>query len=124
MSGRAGRASRLLRRPPRYLARRLTQEIRRELDRGFLVVARRDRGPVGLATLSPDPSALASTRVNVTGMGAWAEAAGHIAGEPLLKRRVLERAERAAHGEVEAFGDAPLVLSRPFPWRSDPRAGY
>jgi hypothetical protein len=118
------RAVHLARRSPRHLAWRVGQEGRRELDRVLLAAARHGRGPVARERFERDAGLLAATRAGGASLGAWAAAATHARADPPLRAEVARRSARALRGEVEAFGDEPLILHRPLPWTSDPRAGF
>lgn len=117
------RVRRALRRPPRYVARRLREEARRELDRAVLQAALRDRGPLAPSRVAPR-GALAVSAAQALSIAPWDDALQIIAADAGMRGTLQQRAARALERRVELFGDAPVEAGIPPRWSCDLHSGH
>jgi hypothetical protein len=119
------RVRRVARKPPGYIARRLADELRRELARRELAAARDGRGRLSAARILPGglAPALQQMDAGAEAFTGFAAAARDARASAPFADRVARRAALARRHVVELFGDAPLTLPGPLPWSLDPNTG-
>lgn len=115
------RMARLARKPPRYLARRIAEEAKREAQIVPVFIAARRRGPWPRARLRrmPREQVLEATAAAVTEMAPWPAAIDRTRNDDHLRAEVEARARLAREGMVELFGDGPLHVGVPPDWHAD-----
>jgi hypothetical protein len=125
LTGLWARGRRALRKPPRYLAWRLAEAVRREAQRVSLRAARGGRGRLAAQRIlaADNGAALALTRTNVVTLGAWEPAAADIRADPALHGPLSNRADLAERRVVELFGEEPVPAGIPPRWNEDVRNG-
>jgi len=116
------RVRRALRRPPGYVARRVREEVVRELDRAVLQAARHGRGPLASARIAPRDAEVVSA-ANALTIAPWREALRALTADPDASAKLAQRARRALERRVELFGDAPVEAGIPPRWSTDIHSG-
>ena len=118
------RLRRAFRHPPAFVAKRIIEEARRELDRRTLVAAQRGGGEIALGRLPGGlATAEAHTAERVASMAPWRSAREQVAADDRLRDRVAARSSEARARRMELFGDSSIEVGSPIPWTVDVRTG-
>lgn len=119
------RLSRVARKPPSYVLRRVGQELRQELHQHQLKVCLAGRGPLTIARIVPGGAerAAAQTASRAVRIGAFRQAIARSRIDEGLRAQVKRRAALALERRMELFGDDLLPTGIPPAWNTDPHTG-
>lgn len=114
------------RKPPAYLARRLTEELRREIDQGLLLAAAAGVGPLapGRTLGGSREAAFESTATAVSDLAPFEKAVAVARGDDRWRREATRRLQRALRREVELFGEHAVPAGIPPRWLTDVHSGH